>query len=291
MEALKGTGVALVTPFIEDGSIDFTALERIVHYTIERGVNYLVVLGTTGEGVTLSGSEKQEVIQTVIRANESRVPLVLGVGGNSTAQVVKDLQTADLSAFTAVLSVSPYYNKPSQEGIYRHFKAVAEASSKPVILYNVPGRTSSNMLPETVKRLAQDFSNIVAIKEAKGDIVQAMELLRILPKNFLVISGEDMITLPMVLGGGAGVISVTGQALPQDFTAMVNLAREGKSQQAYDIQYQLMPIIDLIFEEGNPTGIKAVFEYLGLCQSQVRLPLVKASSELKKKVANFMSSL
>lgn len=291
MEALKGTGVALVTPFIEDGSIDFTALERIVHYTIERGVNYLVVLGTTGEGATLSSSEKQEVIQTVIRANESRVPLVLGVGGNSTAQVVKDLQTADLSAFTAVLSVSPYYNKPSQEGIYRHFKAVAQASSKPIILYNVPGRTSSNMLPETVKRLAQDFANIVAIKEAKGDIVQAMELLRILPKDFLVISGEDMITLPMVLAGGAGVISVTGQALPQEFTAMVNLASEGKPEQAYSIQYQLMPIIDLIFEEGNPTGIKAVFEYLGLCQAQVRLPLVKASSELKKKVANFMSSL
>ena len=291
MDVLKGTGVALITPFFADGTPDMTALAGIVHYNIERGIDYLVVLGTTAESATLTDAEKNEVIQTVIRANESRLPLVLGIGGNNTKQVVNDLQSADLSPFAAVLSVSPYYNKPTQEGIYQHFKAVANASAKPIILYNVPGRTSSNMLPETVNRLAREFNNIIGVKEAKGDLVQAMELLRIVPKDFLVISGDDMVTLPMVLAGGAGVISVIGQGLPQEFAGMIKLALNHKGQEAYKIQYKLMPIIDLIFKEGNPAGIKSLLSYLGLCQPEVRLPLVKATQDLKREIADFMKSL
>ncbi|PHK27740.1 dihydrodipicolinate synthase, partial [Nostoc linckia z16] len=201
MQALIGTGVALITPFKADFSVDTEALKRIVNFQIDNGIDYLVVLGTTAESATLTREEKELVIRTVIDANAGRLPLVLGVGGNNTAEVVQELKTRDLSEFVAVLSVSPYYNKPTQEGIYQHFKAVAEASPVPVILYNVPGRTSSNMLPATVLRLAREFNNIVAIKEAAGDIVQAMKLIQGKPEGFLVISGDDMITLPMVLAG------------------------------------------------------------------------------------------
>lgn len=291
MEALKGTGIALVTPFLANGEIDFAALDKIVNYNIDRGIDYLVVLGTTGESATLSSQEKQEVIQTVIAANAGRLPLVLGIGGNNTAQVVQQVKEADLEAFTAVLSVSPYYNKPSQEGIYQHFKQIALASPKPIILYNVPGRTASNISPKTVSRLATEFSNIVAIKEAKGDFVQAMELIRTVPDDFLVISGEDMITLPMVLAGGAGVISVTAQGLPEEFSKMVNLGLAGKAKEAYTIQYAIMPLIELNFKEGNPAGIKAVFEHLGLCAPELRLPLVQATDALKLEIANFMDTL
>src|SRR5690606_28449542 len=210
MQKFVGTGVALVTPFKKDFSVDVEALKRIVDFVTEGGVEYLVVLGTTAESATLSNDEKELVIKTVIEANKGRLPLVLGVGGNNTAKVIEELKTRDFSAFDAILSVSPYYNKPTQEGIYQHFKAVAEASPIPVILYNVPGRTASNMLPSTVIRLANDFKNVIAIKEAAGDIVQAMKLIQNKPKDFLVISGDDMITLPMVLAGGAGVISVIG---------------------------------------------------------------------------------
>jgi 4-hydroxy-tetrahydrodipicolinate synthase len=226
MQSLIGTGVALVTPFKKDFSVDVEALKRIVDYQIEGGIDYLVVLGTTGEPATLTQYEKELVITTVIEANNGKLPLVLGVGGNNTHQVVEELKTRDLAAFTAVLSVSPYYNKPTQEGIYQHFKAIAEASPLPIILYNVPGRTASNMLPSTVIRLANDFKNIVAIKEAAGDIVQAMKLIQTKPKDFLVISGDDMVTLPMVLAGGAGVISVIGEGFPKQFSAMVRLGLE-----------------------------------------------------------------
>ena len=218
MQSLIGTGVALVTPFNNDFTIDVEALRRIVNFSIDGGVEYLVVLGTTAENATLSADEKELVIATVIEVNAGRLPLVLGVGGNNTLKVVEELRTRDLSAFEAILSVSPYYNKPSQEGIYQHFKAVSEASPIPVILYNVPGRTSSNMLPSTVIRLANDFENVVAIKEAAGDLVQAMQLIKDKPKDFLVISGDDMIALPIVLAGGAGVISVIGQGFPKEFS-------------------------------------------------------------------------
>ncbi|MEM9686643.1 MAG: 4-hydroxy-tetrahydrodipicolinate synthase [Bacteroidota bacterium] len=290
MKQLYGTGVALLTPFKDDFSVDTEALSQLVHHVIEGGVNYLVVLGTTAESATLTPEEKEEVKTTISKANNSRLPMVLGIGGNNTAAVVHALKTTDLSEYDAVLSVSPYYNKPTQEGIYQHFKAVAEASPKPVIVYNVPGRTASNMLPSTVLRLVKDFSNIIAIKEAAGDMVQAMQLLKDKPEDFLVISGDDMVTLPMVLAGGAGVISVIGQGFPKEFSQVVTLGLEGKTAAAYTLHYKLMESIDLIFEEGNPAGIKAVCEQLGITQDTVRLPLVKASDSLKDKIRNFIAN-
>lgn len=291
MKALIGTGVALVTPFKKDFSIDFQAMERIVNHCIDGGIDYLVVLGTTAESVTLSETEKQQVIDKIIEVNNNRLPLVLGIGGNNTHKVVEELKTRDLSAFDAVLSVSPYYNKPSQEGIYQHFKAVAQASPKPIILYNVPGRTSSNMLPKTVIRLANDFENIVAIKEAAGDIVQAMQLIKDKPKDFLVISGDDMVTLPMVLAGGAGVISVIGEGFPKEFSDMVRFGLDRKVDEAYELHYKIAPAIDLIFAEGNPVGIKAVFEALNLSTATVRLPLVEATDSLKRQIRDFIAQL
>lgn len=290
MQSLIGTGVALVTPFKKDFSVDVDALKRIVTFQIENGINYLVVLGTTAEAATLNAEEKELVIQTVIEANNGKLPLVLGVGGNNTAEVVAELQTRDFSKFAAVLSVSPYYNKPTQEGIYQHFKAVAQASPVPVILYNVPGRTASNMLPATVIRLANDFKNVVAIKEAAGDIVQAMKLIQNKPKDFLVISGDDMITLPMVLAGGSGVISVIGEGFPKQFSKMVRLGLEGKAAEAYEWHYALADSIDLIFEQGNPAGIKEIFKILGLSENTVRLPLVNVDENLASRIRNFVQN-
>ena len=246
--------------------------------------------GTTGESVTLSKEEKQIVIDTVIETNNGRLPLVLGIGGNNTQAVINELKSTDLSNFTAVLSVSPMYNKPSQEGIYQHFAAISKASPIPIILYNVPGRTASNMLPETVGRLARDFSNIVAIKEAAGDMVQAMLVIKETPDDFLVISGDDMIALPMVLAGGAGVISVIGEGFPAAFSKMIRLGLERKVDEAYAIQYKIAPAIDYIFAEGNPVGIKVVFKALGICNDTVRLPLVGASESLQHKIASFIKS-
>ncbi|WP_435578011.1 4-hydroxy-tetrahydrodipicolinate synthase [Gilvibacter sp.] len=288
MQELIGTGVALITPFDAQGNPDLNALTALVDFNIENGVDYLVVLGTTAESATLTAAEKSAVKACITAANKGRVPEVLGIGGNNTAAVVEELKTTDLSNYTAVLSVSPYYNKPTQEGIYQHFKAVATATDKPIILYNVPGRTSSNMAPETVARLAADFDHVVAIKEAAGDMVQAMELIRQLPEDFLVISGDDMITLPMVLAGGAGVISVIGEGMPAEFSAMVRLARAGHNDQARALQYQLMPVIDMIFEEGNPAGVKALLEHRNICSANVRLPLVEASTGLKARIGEFL---
>ncbi|NAS30897.1 4-hydroxy-tetrahydrodipicolinate synthase [Flavobacteriaceae bacterium R38] len=291
MTKFLGTGVALITPFKSDFSVDEEALSKIVNFVIDGGVEYLVVLGTTAESATLSKEEKEIVKDTIRIANNGRVPMVLGIGGNNTAAVVNEIKNTDLSAYDAVLSVSPYYNKPSQEGIYQHFKAVANASDKPIIVYNVPGRTSSNIAPETVIRLANDFDNIIGVKEAAGDIVQAMRLLKDKPEDFLVISGDDMITLPMVLAGGAGVISVIGQGIPGDFSNMVRAGLKGDVETANNLHYKVMESIDLIFEEGNPGGIKAIFEYLNLSEATVRLPLVQASSELKEKINTFMSNI
>lgn len=288
MQSLIGTGVALVTPFKADFSIDTEALTRIVNYSINGGVEYLVVLGTTAENATLSAIEKEVVIATVIEANKGRLPLVLGVGGNNTLEVVSELQTRDLSAFEAILSVSPYYVKPTQEGIYQHFKAIAEASPKPIILYNVPGRTSSNMLPETVVRLATDFKNIVAIKEASGDIVQGIQLLKSKPIDFLVISGDDMTALSLILAGGSGVISVIGQGFPTYFSEMIRLGLNRKVDQAFQTLFQLSPIIDMIFEQGNPAGIKQVFQSLGIANNTVRLPLVKVDESLANRIDQFV---
>jgi 4-hydroxy-tetrahydrodipicolinate synthase len=291
MQSLIGTGVALVTPFKKDFSIDKEALSRIVNFQIDNGIDYLVVLGTTAENATLSQDEKELVINTVIEANKSRLPLVLGVGGNNTNKVVEELKTRDFSSFVAILSVSPYYNKPTQEGIYQHFKAIAEASPVPVILYNVPGRTASNMLPSTVLRLANDFKNVVAIKEAAGDIVQAMKLIQRKPEGFLVISGDDMVTLPMILAGGSGVISVIGEGFPKHFSEMVRLGLERKVDEAYKLHYLLSEAIDMIFEQGNPAGIKEVFKSLGLSENTVRLPLVNVNQDLADRLCKFVKNL
>lgn len=291
MQSLIGTGVALVTPFKEDFSIDIEALVKIVNFSIDGGVEYLVVLGTTAENATLSHDEKELVIRTTIEANKGRVPLVLGVGGNNTLKIVEELKTRDFSAFEAILSVSPYYNKPTQEGIYQHYKAIAEASPVPVILYNVPGRTASNILPKTIVRLARDFKNIVAVKEAAGDMVQALQLLKDCPKDFLVISGDDMIALPMILAGGSGVISVIAQGFPKEFSEMIRLGLNRKVDEAFKTQYLLSDCIDMIFEQGNPAGIKQVFQSLGIAENTVRLPLVKVDESLQTRIDEFVESI
>ncbi len=288
MKELIGMGVALVTPFKEDLSIDIDGLQKVVNFNIDNGTNYLVVLGTTAESATLSKHEKELVIRTVVTTNKGRLPLVLGIGGNDTKAVIEEIKKTDLTDFVAILSVSPFYNKPSQEGIYQHFSAISKNSTTPIILYNVPGRTSSNIAPETVNRLANDHANIVAIKEAAGDLVQAMKLIEICPKEFLVISGDDMITLPMILAGGSGVISVIGEGFPNEFSKMVNFGLKKEVDKAYAIHYQLSPAIDYIFKEGNPAGIKAVFKQLGICEDFVRLPLVSISNQLRTKIKSFV---
>ena len=291
MQSLIGTGVALATPFRKDFSIDTEALIRIVNFSIDGGVEYLVAMGTTAENATMSQDEKEFVIQTIVDTNNGRLPLVLGVGGNNTIEVVEELKNRDLSQFVAILSISPYYNKPTQEGIYQHFKAISEASPIPVILYNVPSRTGSNMLPSTVKRLANDFKNIVAIKEAAGDMVQAMQLLKDKPKDFLVLSGDDMIALPMVLAGGSGVISVIGQGFPKEFSEMIRLGLNRKVDDAFKSHYLLSDSIDMIFEQGNPAGIKQVFHSLGIAENTVRLPLVKVDDSLANRIDQFVNKM
>ncbi|WP_372920320.1 4-hydroxy-tetrahydrodipicolinate synthase [Salegentibacter sp.] len=290
MKEFVGIGVALITPFREDSSVDVEALENLVENQIENNIDYLVVLGTTAESACLNKEEKELVKSTIVKKNNSRLPLVLGAGGNNTTALAEELNTENLEGFSAILSVSPYYNKPTQEGIYQHFKVIAEASSLPVILYNVPGRTASNILPQTVNRIARDFSNVIGIKEAAGDIVQAMKLISLVPEDFLVISGDDMITLPMTLAGGKGVISVIGQGFPKEFSEMVSLGLSGKTKEAYKIHYKIAPSIDMIFAEGNPAGIKALLYKKGICQNVLRLPLVKASDDLTKQIHGFVEN-
>ncbi|MFK5958576.1 MAG: 4-hydroxy-tetrahydrodipicolinate synthase [Lutibacter sp.] len=290
MKELIGTGVALVTPFNDDKSVDFEGLKRLVNYQIDNGINYLVLLGTTGEPATLTSKEKEKIKATVVSVNNGRLPIVLGIGGNNTMAVVEELKTTDLADYCAILSVSPYYNKPTQEGIYQHFKAVAEASPKPIILYNVPSRTGVNVEPNTVIRIATNFKNIVAIKEAAGDIIQVQRLLQHKPKDFLVISGDDMIALPMVLAGGSGVISVIGQGFPKLFSEMIQQGLKGDVKGANKLHYKVMDSIDYIFEEGNPAGIKSLLKTLNICEENVRLPLVNASYELQQKISNFVAN-
>ena len=291
MTKFIGTGVALITPFHEDLSIDFEALERLVEHNINNGTEYLVISGTTGESVTVTADEKKELVQFISKVNNGRVPLVLGIGGNNTANVINEIKTTDLSAIDAILSVSPYYSKPTQEGIYQHFKAIAEVSPKPIILYNVPGRTASNMLPETTIRLAKDFDNIIAVKEAGNNVHQYLELLRTKPEDFLVLSGDDDLALGVALAGGSGVISVIGQALPKEFSEMIRLGIAGKAKEAYKTHFDLMPITRLIFSENNPAGIKAVLEALEISKSHVRLPLVEATDKLKNDIKSALKDL
>jgi 4-hydroxy-tetrahydrodipicolinate synthase len=289
MNALIGTGVALITPFKPDLSVDHQALTAVVEFNISNGVNYLVISGTTGESVTITAKEKKEIINTIIKANKERVPLVIGIGGNNTAAVVEELQSTDLSPFAAILSVAPYYSKPTQEGFYQHFKAIAQASTIPVILYNVPGRTAKNMEASTILRLAKDFQSIVAVKEAGNNMDQYLELIKNKPSDFLVISGDDDLVLGVTLAGGSGVISVIGQAFPKEFSQMIQWGIDGNSKDARAMEARLMPVINMIFEENNPAGIKAVLKKMNYCEDSVRLPLVAATEKLQSKIATFIA--
>ena len=289
MQKFIGTGVALITPFKEDLSVDFDALIKLVNFNIENGTDYLVINGTTGESATISEEEKQQIIDVIIKTNNKRLPLVLGVGGNNTLEVVKEFKTRDFTGIDGILSVAPYYSKPTQEGFYQHYKALAEATDLPIILYNVPGRTAKNMEPATTLRLAKDFSNIVGVKEAGNNQQQYNTLLKDKPADFLIISGDDDLALGVALAGGSGVISVIGQAFPAAFSKMINLGLEGKNKEGYEIHFKLMDIVDYIFEENNPAGIKTVLQELGICKNDVRLPLVKASESLQAKIAKFVA--
>lgn len=288
---LQGTGVALITPFKDDKSIDIPALEKLVHYQIENGVDYLVVLGTTAETATLSENEKEIVKETIKKANQNRLPMVLGIGGNNTQAVINSIKNTDLSDYQAILSVSPYYNRPSQEGIYQHFKAIAESITHPILLYNVPSRTGSNMEAETTLRLANDFSNIIGIKEASGNIIQIMNLLAKRKENFLVISGDDITATPSILLGADGVISVLAQGLPNHFSKMINKALAFENKQAIEIQFQLIEAMKLIFKEGNPVGIKALLKQKNICTDIVRLPLVSATENLHFLIKDFLTTI
>ena len=283
MNKLEGLGVALVTPFNKDLSIDFDGLTRLVEFNISNGVDYIVVLGTTAETATLSDEEKEAVKSHIIKINNGRVPLVLGIGGNNTMEVRKKIENVDMSDFFAILSVSPYYNKPNQEGIYQHYKMLAE-TRKPIIIYNVPGRTGQNIEASTTLRLANDFPNLLMIKEASPNISQYFDILRKKPQNFGLVSGDDEFTLPVTLAGGIGVISVIGQAYPKEFSTMLRLAKERKVDEAYKIHNSLVEIIRLIFAEGNPVGIKAVLSEMGLINNYLRLPLVPATEGLLAKI-------
>jgi 4-hydroxy-tetrahydrodipicolinate synthase len=278
---ISGTGVALVTPMKSDLSIDFNALNNLVIHCIDGGVDFLVALGTTGESVTLSIEEKKLVLDCVKKSNNNRLPIVLGIGGNNTDYIIQSFSSYDLDGVDAILSVSPAYNKPTQEGIYQHYKAISKSSPLPIILYNVPGRTSSNMTAETTLRLAYDFDNIIAIKEASGDMEQIMEIISKKPIDFKVLSGDDAITLPIILMGGDGVISVLGQALPKDFSSMVKYGLEGDLKASKELHYKILSFVEPLFVEGNPAGVKALLNLKGICKEEVRLPLVKSSAKLK----------
>jgi 4-hydroxy-tetrahydrodipicolinate synthase len=290
MHQFAGTGVALVTPFNSDSSIDFNSLEKVVNHVIEGGVNFLVALGSTGETPTLNREEQQQVLSFIVEKCNGRVPVVCGIAGNNTAEVVNNVKTYDLTGVSGILSASPHYNKPSQEGIYQHFKAIATATTLPIILYNVPGRTSSNMAPATVLRLANEFKNIVAIKEASGNLSQCMELVQGKPAHFAILSGDDDLFICQAAIGMEGVISVAANSYPKQFTTMVNHLLKGDFAQGRELHYRLIDGIRLLFAEGNPTGVKCTLDELGVCPAYVRLPLVPATDELRKKIKAYLAN-
>lgn len=287
----RGTGVALVTPFQENGIVDFQGLTKLIHHVIDGGVEYVVTLGTTGETATLTIEEKKEVISHTIKTVDGRVPIVLGHGGNNTQALIDGLQTMDLTGINAILSVSPYYNKPTQPGIVAHYKALAASTDLPIILYNVPGRTSSNLTAATTLQLAKEVDNIVAIKEASGSIEQCMAIVQDRPDGFLVISGEDALTLPMLSVGMDGVISVVANAFPQQYSDMVRAGLAGDFDTARALHYQLLNLIGLLFAEGNPGGVKAALKHLGICGDTMRLPLVNVSADTDKAIKQAVKSL
>ena len=290
MSKFKGTGVAIVTPFKADKSVDYDALERLVEHLVSNGIDYLVVQGTTGESVTLTKEEKKETLAFIQKINNGRIPVVLGIGGNCTATVVETLKTTDLTGVDAILSVSPYYNKPTQEGIYQHYKAIAEASPLPIILYNVPGRTSSNILASTTLRLARDFKNIIAVKEASGNLEQCMEIINNKPEGFLVISGDDALTLPIIASGGDGVISVIANAFPLGFSDMVRAALKADLHTAQKLHYKYFEMIHYLFVEGNPAGVKEALKILNITGDTVRLPLVNVGDMTYMKIKELIAT-
>jgi len=279
---LIGTGVAIVTPFDEKGQVDTKALQNLVKHLHKGKVDYIVVMGTTGESVTLSKVEKQLIIDTVVKANDKKLPLVLGIGGNNTAEVVETIKHTDLKAFEAILSVAPYYNKPNQEGYYQHYKAVSGATKKDIILYNVPGRTGSNVTWETQVRIAKDFKNIVATKEASGNVEQIMKVIKNKPKDFMVISGDDNLTLPLIAAGAVGVISVVANAFPKEYSEMVRYSLKHQFEKAQNLHYSLVDITDQLFADGNPGGIKYALSILDVCKPYVRLPLCEPNDKVKQ---------
>lgn len=289
--SLKGVGVALITPFKKDKSIDYPALARLLEYIIQNKADYLVVLGTTAETPTLSENERENVKAFVAERVRGRIPMVLGVGGNNTMGVVEYLKNHDLRDFTAILSVVPFYNKPSQEGIYQHYKSIAEASPLPVILYNVPGRTGVNMSAETTLRLARNFENIIGVKEASGNITQMDDIIKHKPEDFMVISGDDGITFPLITLGAVGVISVIANAFPKEFSRMVRLALEGDFQRALTIHHRFTDLFGLLFVDGNPAGVKCLLHAKGMIENELRLPLVPTKITTYEKIRTVLGSL
>jgi len=277
MKKFKGSGVAIITPFKNDSSIDFSALGRVVEHIIQGGLNYIVVLGTTGESATLTKDEKKAVISYVVEAVNGRIPIVAGIGGNNTQEVINTIRHSDFTGIDGILSVAPYYNKPTQRGLIQHFKSIATCSPVPVIMYNVPGRTGCNMTADTCLELAKECDNIVGIKEASGDLSQIMKIIKGKPESFNVISGDDMLTLPVIAAGGAGVISVLANAFPVACAELVNNALKSNYKAAREIQFKYLEIIELLFTEGNPAGVKAMLSILNKCQNNLRLPLVPVS--------------
>lgn len=289
MKQFTGLGVAMVTPLTEDHSIDFAALQRLIEHMISGGVDYLVVQGTTGESATINSTEKRSLLDFILEVNGGRVPVVYGVGGNDTRGICQTLETWNFDGVDGILSVSPYYNKPTQEGIYRHYEALANATELPIILYNVPGRTASNMTAETTLRLANDFSNIIAVKEASGDLDQIATIIQHKPSDFLVISGDDALTLPLISAGADGVISVVGNAFPAEFSNLVHKALAGDYNEARVEHYKLKDIIENLFVEGNPAGVKECLKHASICQNHVRLPLLPVSQITSERLYRLMA--
>jgi len=289
MEKIKGTGVALITPFNEDLNVDYIGLEKLINHQINGGIDYLVLMGTTGESAVLSKAEKKEIIAFCKKINNGRLPIVLGIGGNNTLALVEEIKATDFTGVDAVLSVSPAYNKPTQQGIYQHYKLIAQACPLPIILYNVPGRTASNMEVATTLRLATDFENIVAVKEASGDMDQIMKIIKNKPTDFVVLSGDDGLTLPMIYMGAEGVISVIGQSHPKDYSDMVSFGMSGNNNIANQLHYKLYDFYGPLYAEGNPAGVKACLELLGICKCFVRPPLVGASDIIKNELKSLLN--
>lgn len=288
---LHGMGVALITPFKEDESVDYDALMRVIDHLVENGTDYIVALGTTAETPALSEDEKQEITRIVVERVNRRIPVVLGIGGNCTRQIVSQIETINLSGIDAILSVVPYYNKPSQEGIYQHFKAIAKVSPRPVVLYNVPGRCGTNMTAETTLRLAHEFNNIAAIKEASGNIAQMDDIIKHKPSEFQVISGDDGITFPLIALGAVGVISVIGNAFPKEFSRMVRLALQGDYQNARIIHSRFAELFELLFVDGNPAGVKSMLNMMGFIENRLRLPLVPTRITTFEKIRDVLHKL